>query len=175
MSNQAEFLELYLSNEKGIRAFLHSLVRDPHEFDDVFQTIVMRLWEKFERYDPQRPFGPWARGVAAKEVLAMRRQQGRCPTPFSPELVTQILDSFEQNLIQTSDERKEALHQCLELLTDKPRQMLSLRYAESLSLADLAQRVGSTVAAAQRSLSRIRAGLGECIETRLAAMRKGIQ
>lgn len=172
MSNQARFLELFLANEADLKAFIRSLVRDRTDSDDVFQTVAMRLLEKFDSYDPARPFGPWSRGVAAKEVLAMRRASGRCPTPFSPEVVARIHDSFESSLAPAaSDPRSEALGRCVQALPEHSRNMLGLRYRESLSLAEIAQRLDRTTAAAQRALSRIRQQLAECIERALSIER----
>ena len=167
MADQTRFLQLYLANETSIRAFLYSLVRDRREFDDVYQTVVLRLLEKFDRYDASRPFGPWARGVAANEVLAFRRSEGRCPTPFSPEVVGHILDSFEARLAAESFDRQEALDECLKSVPEESRQLLALRYRESLPMADIAARVGGTMAATQRAIARLRVRLGECIERRL--------
>ena len=131
--------------------------------------------ERFERYDPERPIGPWARGVAAKEVLAFRREAGRCPTPFSPEVVTRLLDSMDKRREQPAGEREEALEKCLQALPRQSRDLLSLRYSQSLSMTSIAEQVGRTMAAVQRTLSRVRAQLTECIETRLAATRAPLE
>ena len=170
LSDQTQFLRLYLANDSSIRAFLHSLVRDRRDFDDVYQTVVLRLLEKFDTYDPQRPFGPWARGVAAKEILAFRRHQGRCPTPFSPEVVAHILDSFETRLASRPADREEALSECLKVLPEESRELLALRYRDSLSMTKIAEQVGRTATATQRAISRIRAQLGDCVERRLTTL-----
>jgi RNA polymerase sigma-70 factor, ECF subfamily len=175
VSADAEFLPLFIANETQIRAFVRTLVRDPRDVDDVFQAVALILWRKFDQYDSTRPFGPWARGIAAKEVLAMRRGNARCPTPFPPEVVVAILDQFEHFLQsrESVSETTEALDKCVEALPPNSQKMLQLRYGEAMQIRDVASRLGQTVGATQRALSRIHKRLAECIETRLAAVKGG--
>lgn len=176
MTGKAEFLEHYLAHENGLRTLVRALVRNRSEFEDVFQRVVLTLWQKFESYDSARPFGPWARGVAAKEVLRVRRENGRLPTPFSPEVVQAILDAFDRQspMAQDSSRELEALECCIAALPSRWQRLVDLRYREGLDLADLADRIGGTLAATQRDLSRARQRLATCIKQRLTAMIRGV-
>lgn len=173
MADQAYFLELFLSNEADLSAFLRSLVRDTHDFEDTFQAVALTLWRKFDQYDQSRPFGAWARGVAAREVLLLRRDLKRQPIPFSPESVAAILDAFEHRLASNTarGERIELLEVCYRALPESSQQVLWLRYTQSLAIAEIAERLGRTAAATQRSLSRIREQIAECIQRRLDAQK----
>lgn len=172
---KAEFLPLFMTNEASIRAFIRALLYDPHVIDDVFQAVALVLWKKFDSYDARRPFGAWARGIAAKEVLSMRREMAKCPTPFSPEVVTAILDEFERVVDDRgmASERMEAMELCVEALPASLREMLALRYGKSMKIERVAEAFGRTVAATQRALSRIRKQLAECIKQRLAIVGRG--
>jgi len=174
MADQERFLKLYLENENHIKSFLRVLVRDQSDYEDVCQSVAMTLWRKFDTYDASRPFGPWARGVAVREVLQSRRDSARCPTPFPTELVSSLLEAFEHHVATAADSgaRMEALKKCLEALPTRSRQYVQLRYREAFSIADIAAEVGSTSAATQRALSRIRARLAECIGHRLSIVRE---
>jgi RNA polymerase sigma-70 factor, ECF subfamily len=175
VSSEAEFLPLFMTNEAQIRAFIRALLHDPQAIDDVFQAVALVLWQKFDSYDPSRPFGAWARGVAAKEVLSMRRELAKCPTPFSPEVVTAILDEFERVVDDRgmASEKMEAMERCVEALPASLRELLALRYGKSMSIQRVATAIGRTVASTQRALSRIRKQLAECIKQRLAIVGKG--
>jgi RNA polymerase sigma-70 factor (ECF subfamily) len=171
VSPNAEFLRLFISNVGDIRAFLRTLIRNPRDLEDVLQSVALVLWEKFDQYDRGRPFGAWARGVAATEVLIFRRHAGRW-TCFSPEVVTAILDAYEARMNATTaqSERIEALEKCLEVIPKRSRQLLDLRYGRAMSIEDVAMNVNQTLAATQRALSRIRHQLAECIEQRLKCL-----
>ena len=175
VSRNADFLPLFMANEAQIRAFVRTLVYDPRDVDDVFQAVALVLWKKFDLYDVSRPFGPWARGITAKEVLAMRRGDARCPTPFPPDVVVALLDEFERFVSSrgSDSELAEALERCVEALPPASQKMLQLRYGQSLQIQQVASFLGQTVAATQRALSRIHKKLAECIERRLAAVRRG--
>ena len=175
MSRNADFLPLFMANEGQIRAFVRTLVHDPREVDDVFQAVALVLWQKFDVFDPSRPFGPWARGITANEVLAMRRGKARCPTPFPPNVVVALLDEFEKFVSTrgTDSELSEALERCIDALPPVSQKMLQLRYGQSMQIQQVASFLGQTVAATQRALSRIHKRLAECIERRLDAVRRG--
>jgi RNA polymerase sigma-70 factor, ECF subfamily len=175
VSRNADFLPLFMANEGQIRAFVRTLVYNPRDVDDVFQAVALVLWQKFDLYDKSRPFGPWARGITAKEVLAMRRGSARCPTPFPPDVVVALLDEFERFVSSrgTEPELAEALDRCVEALPPASQKMLQLRYGQSLQIQQVASFLGQTVTATQRALSRIQKRLAECIERRLAGVQRG--
>jgi RNA polymerase sigma-70 factor, ECF subfamily len=166
MQRRKTFLQLVLEHERAIKAFIGSLVRDNHMRDDVFQETALALWEQFDRYDAQRPFGAWARGVASNKILQRRHADRRFPLAFSPEAIQAVLDAFEQ-AESDSRERSDALEECLEQLPDRSQQLLRLRYGEDLRGEKISRRTGQTVEAIYQALSRIRAILERCIETRL--------
>ena len=176
MADKSHFLDLFLANEAGIRAAVRALVRDRNDFDDTFQAVALALWKKFGTYDATRPFGAWARGVVVKEVLQVRRATGRRPTPFSPEAVQAILDAFERQSTTDNKSRSaefEALEHCIGALPGRWKQLLDLRYRDSLSLKDMSERLERTLAATQRDLSRARQRVAECIQQKLASWAEG--
>jgi RNA polymerase sigma-70 factor, ECF subfamily len=149
-----------------LRAFIGAMVRERQDREDIFQEAVLTLWDNFAQYDPGRPFGAWARGIAMNKVRRYWQRAGRVPTPFSPEAILAILDAFER--WETGRPvALEALEQCLEPLPPKSRRLLELRYKESLSVDEIAPVVGAAAAGVYKALSRLRARLQACIEHRL--------
>lgn len=173
MTDREQFLQLYLDAEREIRCFLRMLVRNQTDFEDACQAVALNLWKSFDSYDATRPFGRWARGVAINVVYQQRRSGMRDPILFPPEVASDILDAYELSLQSepSGAERVEALRKCVDALPARSQKFLELRYGESLSLADIAKLVGSTVGASQRALSRIRACLARCVEQRMAIVR----
>jgi len=165
MDQHEQFMRLFLMHQSDLRAFIGSLVRDRHARDDVFQEVSLILWRQYESYDPLRPFGAWARGIAANKILQQYDRTARTPVAFSPEAVQAILDAHERTEAETPF-RSEALSRCLEHLPEKSRQLLEMRYVQALKLETIAQRVKSTLHAVHMALSRLRTRLAECIESR---------
>jgi len=167
MTDRDAFVMLLLKHEVEIRAFVASLVRDPHGREDVFQEVALALWQQADRYDPQRPFGAWARGIAVNKVLQRRDQERRFPLALPPEGIRAVAAAFDR----TDEARSnwlEALHDCLKRLSEADRQFVKLRYEERTSGDEIARRTNGTPGAVYQALWRIRAALAECIRRRLA-------
>ncbi len=157
-----EFLRLFLSEQVMIRGFVSAALRNRAEVDDVFQEVALVLWKKFDDYDPARPFGAWARGIALNKVLQKRREMGRLPAILSPETMG-TLSGFYDNVGGTGSMR-EALRACMRKLSDESRKLLAMRYESRLALKRMAREIGRTVSAVNKALGRIRSSLHECIE-----------
>lgn len=166
MQQRQEFLAVFLTHQAGIRAFVRPLVPDAHAADDIFQEIALVLWENFDRYEQDRPFLPWARGIAWNKVLKARAQANRLPSPFSPEMLEHLYTLIDAQDDRSSDAQA-ALEQCLKHLPDNSRSLLTQRYAHDLSLERIAAKFGKTPSAIHMTLSRLRKRLRECIEARL--------
>jgi RNA polymerase sigma-70 factor (ECF subfamily) len=167
MDRQDEFLKLFLKHQTDIKAFIGSLIFDSHLRDDVFQEVAVTLWRQMESYDWQRPFGAWARGIAAHKVLQLREQNARFPVAFSPETIQAVLEEFDRSE-ETTPGKVEALRECLRQLPAKSRQLLGLRYEKNLACEQIARQTQRTLDAVYQALSRIRALLEECIRKRLS-------
>jgi RNA polymerase sigma-70 factor (ECF subfamily) len=167
MDRHAEFLRLFVECEGPIRAFISALIRDRSAREDVVQETALTLWQEFHRYDPSRPFGAWARGVAANKVMQRWSQAGRTPHPFSPEAVQGLLDACDRAEVKSSL-RAEALEECIDGLPEKSQRLLTMRYGDHLNVERIAEELSATVNGVYQALSRLRVRLGECIERRMA-------
>lgn len=167
MHRQDEFLKLLLTHQTGLKAFIGAVVLDRHWRDDVFQEVAVTLWQQLDTYDWDRPFGAWARGIAARKILQLRDQNARFPTVLSPETMQAVLAEFDAT-DAPAPARVDALRGCLQDLPAHARQLLALRYERNLSCTTIAAETGRSVAAVYQTLSRVRARLEECIRQRLA-------
>ncbi len=171
MDRNENFLRLFLANEGELRAFIRSLVRDPHVRDDVFQEVALICWRSFDHYEKARPFGPWAKGIAANKILQLWDRSSRQPVAFSPETVEAILAAFNRTA-QAASPRLDALRECIKALPEKSRQLLSYRYERSFKPEKIAVLIKATRDAVYKSLARIRMKLEDCVRWRLASQRR---
>jgi RNA polymerase sigma-70 factor (ECF subfamily) len=164
MDRHEEFLKRLLPAQPDLRAFIGSMVRDRQAAEDLYQEACLALWQGFEGYDPARPFGAWARGVAAKKILQGWEKAKRLPLAFSPGAVRAILDAYDRTEAEADIE---GLADCIGRLPERSRKLLALRYEESLKLGEIARRVGGTLDAVHKALSRVREALEACLRKRL--------
>ena len=88
------FTELFLRHQAELKTFVVAVVRDWGRSEDILQEVSIVLWRKFDQYDSTKPFGPWARGVAWREVLKDRRRDARGMPTLSPEAITALDQAF---------------------------------------------------------------------------------
>jgi RNA polymerase sigma-70 factor, ECF subfamily len=165
MKTNEEFLKRFLRHQDDLRAFLGSVVRDRAAAEDLFQEVSLVLWQSFGNYDPSRPFGAWARGIAVKKVLQTREKSRRLPLAFSPQAILAILDAYDRTEKLAPDPSD--LRECIAKLPPRSQSLLALRYERSFKLGQIAREVGSTLDAVHKLLTRIRENLQECLQRRL--------
>jgi RNA polymerase sigma-70 factor, ECF subfamily len=163
---QERFTRLWTEVQPSVSGYVHAMVRDDAVAKDIVQETALALLRKFPAFDAQREFLPWALGAAKFEILGHRRDAGRCRVVFDDALLEQMTASWAEVAPQISDEEA-ALHTCLEKLARHARDVVQMRYFDSLDSLEIAQRLGSTAGAVRVILLRIRAQLRECVERQL--------
>ena len=62
---KAEFADYLRQHQSQLFGYIHSLVRDLNDADDLFQQTTVILWNKFAEFDRRRSFVAWACGGQA--------------------------------------------------------------------------------------------------------------
>ena len=74
---QQRFLSLFLRSEQEVFRCVAALVPNVTDAEDIVQQAAMALWEKFDTYDPARPFTPWACRFALNKARQWIEQRQR--------------------------------------------------------------------------------------------------
>jgi RNA polymerase sigma-70 factor (ECF subfamily) len=148
--------------------YIHSLVRNLDDADDLFQQTCLILWNKYEGFDRARSFFAWACGIARLEVSNFLRTRSRSRLYFSDDLNLLLLEVHESITHDETVERREALSRCMEKLRLRDRRLLEECYGGPVSLSEVAERQGRSPQSVHNSLRRIRRALFECIHRTLA-------
>jgi RNA polymerase sigma-70 factor (ECF subfamily) len=83
---QIQFTQQFSQNERAMRAFACSLIPNREDVNDIIQETLKELWRKFDKFDPARPFLPWANRFVYRQVLIHRRSTAiRLKYTFSEE------------------------------------------------------------------------------------------
>lgn len=163
------FLRLFLAAQEDLRAWLAAMVRDWSRADDLMQDTALALWRAFDRYDPERPFAAWARGVAKHLLYKEWDRARRGPRAIDPATADLLLEAFARHEPPPEDRRREALRRCLALADARTRALLGWRYGEDLGPEAIAARGGLGLEAVKKALTRAKARLADCVERRLRA------
>jgi len=156
------FVRLQLRHQNELLRYILPLVGNLNDAEDVLQQTALALWQKFDQYDPSRPFLPWAKRFAHHEVLMYHRRQRRY-TFLTEELIESLVERQAGQELEIQ-QLHEALSHCIEKLPEADRLLLQQRYAEQgASMQQLAAETGQTANVLYKALARIRRQLLHCV------------
>jgi RNA polymerase sigma-70 factor (ECF subfamily) len=163
------FLALFTKCQGRIQAFIRTLVHDPAQADDVFQSTSLVLWRSFAAFRRDAEFLPWALGTARHQVLVHWRTQRRDRHVFSEALLADLADSTAA-AVETAEARMAALEACIATLSDRQRELIRLFYGENQAAGAIASRWGRTVHAVYKALKVMRKALLDCVTKKLSSL-----
>ena len=165
---KVEFADYLRQHQSQLFGYIHSLIRDLNDADDLFQQTTVILWNKFNDFDRQRSFVAWACGVARLEVANFLRARGRQRLYFTDELNLLLIEAQDELTPLELDDRRAALTQCVAKLRERDRRLLQECYGSEAGVSAVAGRHGRSAQSVYNSLRRIRKALFECIRRTLA-------
>ncbi len=152
--------------QPSVSRFIRSFVRDRAQAEDLLQDVALVIVDRFETYQPERPFIGWALGIARRVVLSHLRAAYRDRRIEFSEAVERVADAFER-LEPQAEAMKDSLAQCIGKVRGRGRKALRLRYTEGMELKRIANQLGMTAGNVGVLLHRIRVSLRKCVERRL--------
>ncbi|QEG22458.1 sigma-70 family RNA polymerase sigma factor [Mariniblastus fucicola] len=161
------FVSLLTEHQNRIYGYVYSLLGDHSRASDVVQEVNLTLWRKIDEFEDDRPFLPWAFGVARFQVLAHLRDRKRDRLLLDAELAESLSGQLEKSATQI-DSVRVALRGCLQELSPSNRQLIEERYFKALPVEQVAQTSDRTVGAIKVALLRIRRQLAQCVQKRSA-------
>ena len=161
--SQQRFLSLFLRSEREIFRYVAALVPNVADAEDIVQQTALALWEKFDSYDPNQPFTPWACRFALNKTRQWIERRQRWQALLEGGLVEELAQRREE-LRPEIETRLKHLEGCLNKLPTEQRSMVEGYYYRRNSVEKLAQETDRTVAAAYKTLQRVRQALQRCIE-----------
>jgi RNA polymerase sigma-70 factor (ECF subfamily) len=160
---QQRFLSLFLRSEREIFRYVAALVPNVADAEDIVQQTALSLWEKFDAYDPNQPFTPWACRFALNKAKQWIERRQRWQALLEGGLADELAQRREE-LRPELEMRLSHLEGCLAKLPDEQRSLVEGYYYRRDGIEKLAANSGRTVAAAYKTLQRIRQALLVCVE-----------
>ena len=169
MRNQEqEFIEHLQNAQTRLYSYVHMLVQNVNDADDVLQQTTLILWRKFEEYDRERSFLSWACGIARFEAFNHLRKHKRNVVKLSDQIDILLVESLGEVSSTEYDQRREALPKCIQRLNEADRSLLHQHYAHSKTVRQIAEGLDRTPQSVHNSLKRIRNALLSCIRSTLS-------
>lgn len=150
------FEELVRRFQRRVYGFAFHHLRDADEAHDLAQEIFVKLYRNLDRYDVDRPFEPWFWRLAANLTINYRRKRIPMPAELAEETGgTTAGQGHDPSLVQALTELDPAY-----------RLPVLLHYYADLSLEQVSQSLGLSVAATKSRLHRARAMLRNSLAER---------
>ena len=140
------------------------MLRDPLEAEDACQEVFMRVHRSFGSHDATRTLAPWVSRIAYHVCLRRlqsggRKQAARADRSLQGDVRDSRIDSPEQQV--ATREAHRLLEAAFRELSAQDRALLTLRYREGLSDAEVAGAVGMPVNTVKTRIFRARKKLRE--------------
>lgn len=162
-----QFAQLWTQAHPTVALYVHGLIRDRADAEDIIQDVSVALLKAFADYDPARPFVAWALGVAKHKIHDRwrARERGRCLTQ-DPELL-EAFAAVSREIEAETDERLAALRACLHGVGGRAWELLRLHYHQGHKPQAIAEMMGLKPGHVSVLLNRVREALRQCIRRRL--------
>ena len=140
---QESFRLLYERHAPALARFLRGVLGEEEAVRDALQETFLQLFRGLPRWDPARPFRPWALGVAWRVASGQRRTRARRPARALGERE----DPFAPPHTAPSDraarrEERALLQEAVAELPAEEREVFLLRQVEGLTFVEAAEVLG---------------------------------
>lgn len=162
-----EFVQVLTRDQRRILLYIHSLIPNWGEAEEVLQNTNLVLWRKFDDFELGTNFYSWACSIAHLEVLKWRERHARDSKTLSSDFIEEIGNELvrQGDLIER---RHQALTGCLDKLRVRDRELILLRYSDGATTQSVSKDLGRPIKSIYAAVNRIRDCLLECINRSLA-------
>lgn len=160
-------LRTFYANQGKLRGYIFSATRDYHATEDILQEIAIVVAKKASVYDADRPALPWFMGIARNQIQRHYRAKGKESGNVSYELLEDFVPLFASYEMEEISERQVALKKCVDMLPQKQRHIMQMRYVDELDCSQISKTLGRSIQGIYGLLKRMKSGLRKCVEFQL--------
>jgi RNA polymerase sigma-70 factor (ECF subfamily) len=148
---QGSFRALYERHAGRCLRFLQSLLGSEERAKDALQETFLRVYHQLDRYDADRPFGPWLLGIARHVAADALRREARRPATALPEVEPPAPTADGAPVPAEVSRREEVgfVREAVGALPDREREVFLLKHVEGLTFDEVAGAVGCSVRTAK--------------------------
>jgi len=163
---RARFETLVREQHDMLLAYLRAHTGQAASADDLFQKTMLEAWTHLDQLDPDRPAGPWLRGIARNMINSQRRDEARHwrrLAGLAAQRLDQHFDHLDAEPQLEFDEVLQALNDCIDRLDAGYRTPLKQSYWEGIAIKDIAIAMGIGLEACKKRIQRGREMLRDCM------------
>lgn len=157
------FGELIHRSQTAVFNVCYRIVGERREAEDLTQETFLRVWNKLDTFDLERPFLPWVRRVAANLCLNRLASDG----PELPELDEERDEADPETgpaLVVEKRLQSDQIRVALLSLPPRYRVVIELRHFQELTYEEISQALNRPLSAVKSDLFRARKMLMERLQ-----------
>jgi RNA polymerase sigma-70 factor (ECF subfamily) len=158
----SDFVQLITEYQPRLYGYILALAGNPDAANDVLQDVNIVLWKQSAQFTLGSNFKAWSFRIAHFQYMAYRQKRLRDKVLFSNELIS-TLATEAKRVDELYEQRKVMLERCLELMPERSREVIRLRYADDLNVEQMSEKLRRNSNAIYQILFRARRWLIECV------------
>ncbi len=161
MTPKSEFPQILQQNQDRIYRLCCYYIQDRDERQDLFQEILIHIWENLEQFKGQSHISTWIHRIAINTCLSYLRQKQRRNRLFISQNDHQLgfdqidQDPEETERIEEQEQQIRQLHQIINGLPLMDRTLISL-YLEDMNTREMSEILGISESNVRVKIHRIK-------------------
>ena len=166
MDKDSQFKTVIEHNKDRIFRICCCYVRDAEQRKDVFQDVLIHIWESLDSFEGRSQVSTWVYRIAVNTCLGYERTRNRRRKLFdeNAEVDSETIPDNAKGIESVGmDQEVARLYACIDQLQPIEKTLISL-YLEDVSTAEMAEVIGISEGNVRVKLHRIKKTLKEQME-----------
>lgn len=163
-------VQYLIQRRTRLLAYAWTVVSDRHVAEDVFQDVSMAVVRKADQIEDAGHLDRWVKQAIRLRGLEIRRNRRGKAELLGSDALNMLEQAWDRADARADDtERTDALRRCIDGLSGNARDIIELRYGQSLKPQQIAARTDRPVETIYKIITRSHHALRDCINRRLEA------
>ncbi len=162
-------MSVVMKSRPRLHGYAWVVTGDPDLAEDVLQEVSLLALQKADQINDQTHLQGWLHESLRRQGLAARRKKMNQAAQLSSEVLDMLAAVQVDQRNAGHAQQVKALRQCIELLGDKSRDTLAMRYGKNMKPAEIAQTTNRPVRSVYQMITRAHTSLRQCVTAKLAS------
>ena len=160
-------MSVVMKSRPRLHGYAWVVTGDPDLAEDVLQEVSLLALQKAEDINDETHLQGWLNETIRRQGLAARRKQLSQAVQLSSEVLAMLADVQVELHNADHTQKVRALRDCIELLGDKSRDTLNLRYGQNMKPAEIAEQTNRPVRSVYQMITRAHTSLRDCVNSKI--------
>jgi len=142
--------------QSNIIKFVYGMIKDKEAAEDITQEVFITIYNKLYMYNPQYKFSNWILQIARNKCIDYIRKYKRVYEANIEDIISVSSKEPSPEEILEFKEVKVVVEKFINGLSDIDRQIIILRYTESLTFLDISEIMNMSESAVKRRYYKCR-------------------